>query len=371
MKILIIGALPSSIYNFRKDLIKALISNGAKVYTMTGTSTEEERNKIRSLGVKHTDYYINRVNINPLRELITLFSIYFKIKSLCPDIVLAYTIKPIIWTGIISLFFKRRWNLFCLVEGLGYAFQKGGVKRLIISFFAHILYRISVYSATKVIFLNVDNANYFIKKGITNSNKTEIIDGIGVDSEHYDLRPIPAEGFTFLCIARLLGDKGLREYYEAANRVKEKYPSVIFKLIGSLDNSPDAISKKELDSWTDSGLLVHQYIAEDVRLEIELCNVFVLPSYHEGMPRSVMEAMSMGRPILTTNVAGCKETVIDGRNGLLAEARNVDDLVDKMLWLIENKDSISDMGKTSRQIVMSRFEEGLINSKLLKILYSN
>jgi glycosyltransferase involved in cell wall biosynthesis len=166
----------------------------------------------------------------------------------------------------------------------------------------------------------------------------------------------------------LLGDKGIREFAQAAKIVKVKYPESEFELLGPDDPSPDGIPTDEIQRWIDSGLIRYHGSASDVRPYIESCGVFVLPSYHEGMPRTVLEAMSIGRPILTTNVPGCKETVINGENGFLVEKQNVTQLADKIIWFLENKNKWQSMSEKSVEIVTEKFDVHKVNNDLLKIM---
>ena len=219
-----------------------------------------------------------------------------------------------------------------------------------------------------MIFQNPDNLQVFVDNDIIEKKQAVRVHGSGVNLSHYKKSEPKAKSFTFLTIARLLGEKGLREYAAAAKIVKQKYPNVVFQLVGPEDPSPDGIPINEVNNWHESGFIEYLGVTEDVRPHLNSCNIFVLASYHEGMPRTVLEAMATGRPILTTNVAGCKETVIDGETGFLVEKQNVEQLAEKMLWFIENQERWKMMAEKSRELAIESFDVNKVNDELLKIM---
>jgi glycosyltransferase involved in cell wall biosynthesis len=207
----------------------------------------------------------------------------------------------------------------------------------------------------------------FIKAGcLADKSKAHIVNGSGVDLEHFKQVPLP-ELPVFLLIARLLKTKGIFEYVEAARRVKQSLPFATFKLAGPLDNGPDGISEEVLNSWIGTGI---EYVGElvDVRPEIAAASVYVLPSYREGTPRTVLEAMSMGRPIITTDAPGCRETTIDGVNGFLVESRNINALADAMLKMGSSANLRSQMGEASRGLAVTKYDVLVVASKSIEIL---
>ncbi len=229
------------------------------------------------------------------------------------------------------------------------------------------LYRLALKNAEKVIFQNPDNRQVFIEKGIVPEHKTCVVNGSGVDLSHFEVKPLTQEP-RFLLIARLLGDKGIREYIAAAEMVKKKYPNAYFQLVGPEDPSPDGISLSELERLNVNRSVDYVGGTKDVRPYIESCNIFVLPSYHEGLPRTVLEAMATARPILTTDVPGCRETVVNGYNGFLVEKANFVQLAEKMIWFIENQDEWQGMALASRTIVEDKFDVHKVNKALMNIM---
>ena len=363
-KILLIGTSPTSLINFRKELIKSLIVNGHQVIVMASKSTSTEVEEIKNLGVEYIDYSVERNSLNPLADLKTLLNFIKVFTSENPDIVLAYTIKPVVWGGLASRLFK--FNFYALITGLGFAFQGDSFKRKLLTKLVVFLYKAALKKSKAIIFQNIDNGNVFIEKGIIPKSKAYVVNGSGVDLEKYNVENLPRGNIIFLCISRLLGEKGLKEYAEAAKIVKNKFPDVEFNLIGPEDSSPDAILLNEVNTWSD--YINYKGSTDDVRPHIKDSHVYVLPSYHEGLPRSTLEAMSMGRPVLTTNAVGCKETVEEGVNGFKAPVKSSEALAKKMIWFIENSDQIGRMGIESRKMVEDKFDVHKVNKEMLKIM---
>lgn len=348
----VIGALPSSLVNFRGQLLLALSKRCSSVFALASGANEKESKAINNLSVKYSDYIVSRNGLNPATDIVTLIVLSLFFKKNKPDLVLAYTIKPIIWGGLAARFTNVK-SFYAMVTGLGYAFQKGGVAKNLLNVLVKFLYRSALKKSKGVIFQNRDNMQVFIDEGIVPKEKCFLVNGSGVDLSHYSLSPLPSTPH-FLLIARLLGDKGIREYVQAAQLVKQKYPEAVFELVGPEDPSPDGIKLDEVYQWTESGVIKYSGATTDVRPFIENCAIYVLPSYHEGMPRTVLEAMAMGRPILTTDVPGCRETVIDGENGWLVEKANAEQLAEKMIWFIENQDKWQAMGKSSHDMAKAK-----------------
>lgn len=366
MKVIVIGTLPSSLYNFRGQLLKYLKSLGNNVKALASGANPEDIKAVEQLGAKYIDYPVSRSGLNP-REDFKTFKVLQKIfKAQLPDVILTYTIKPIIW-GAFAARCLPNCRFYALVTGLGFAFQKGSWKKNLLMKLVVILYKTALKNADKVIFQNPDNKQVFIDLGIVPEHKTAVVNGSGVDVEHFEVKPLPLTP-KFLLIARLLGDKGIREYVKAANIIKQHYPQAVFQLVGPEDPSPDGISLEELTKLNQNNSVDYLGETSDVRPFIDDCSIFVLPSYHEGLPRTVLEAMATGRPILTTDVPGCRETVINGENGWLVEKANVEQLVDRMTWFIENPLEWQRMAEASRTMVENKFDVHKVNAELMDIM---
>lgn len=245
-KVVVIGALPGSLYHFRGELIRTMVAAGHCVTAMAAPANSDQVHAIESLGASFRSYPVVRNGLNPFIDVHTLWALCKAFRELRPDVVLAYTIKPVIWSGL-AIFFNKRPRLFALIEGLGYAFQGGNWHRCLVGLLATLLYRLSLMRAEKVIFLNSDNQKFFLQRNIVKNVKTALIDGIGLDLAWYSSQKLPEGNPAFLCIARLLGEKGLRELAHAARLVRHRYPDSVFRLLGQPDQSSDGIPLQEVE----------------------------------------------------------------------------------------------------------------------------
>jgi glycosyltransferase involved in cell wall biosynthesis len=366
-RFILVGAYPNSVSTFRGDLIRDVIDAGSQVTVMTAAAPPEVHAEIEATGALFEAYPIQRNGLNPQADLATLRHLRRRFQELKPDVILAYTIKPVIWGGIAA----RRCpdsRFFALITGLGYAFQRGSFKRNLLNAIVVRLYRFALRRAEGVIFQNSDNRDLFVEKGIVDAHKCHVVNGSGVNVSEFDIAPVFDGEPRFLLIARLLGEKGIREYAAAAETVKRQYPNATFDLVGPEDPSPDGIPSSEVDSWHQKGIINYRGATNDVRPFLKECHIYVLPSYHEGLPRTVLEAMAMGRPILTTDVTGCRETVKPGVNGWLVPKADADALAEKMIWFIQNREQWSMMGSESRKIAEDRFDVKKVNAEMLRIM---
>jgi glycosyltransferase involved in cell wall biosynthesis len=289
--------------------------------------------------------------------------LYGVIKKIKPDIVLAYTIKPVIYGSVIARLLGIK-QVYVMITGVGSALLGESLKRRVFQVFIKGLYRISMPSCKKVFFQNADDAALFQKLKLVSPTQVVLINGSGVDLSYYQHKALP-QAFCFLLIARIIREKGVFEFIEAARRLKLQYPEVSFKILGDFHSNPTALLREQFFGLVnDAGVeFLGEY--EDVRPFIELSSVFVLPSYREGVPRSALEAMAMGRPIITTDAPGCRETVFDGENGYLVPIKNVDVLVEKMEHLINHSGLLMLMGQKSRQMAEDKFNVHYVNQKII------
>jgi glycosyltransferase involved in cell wall biosynthesis len=365
---IIIGVEPLSLINFRGDLIKSIEGAGVDVLSVSSALTGPLKKEFVEKKIKHESASFKRNGLSPVQDLKTLTELFRLLRNKKPSFVLAYTVKPVIWGGIAASFTNTKF--YALITGLGFAFQGQGLKRKTLTKLVCFLYKLSLINATKVIFQNEDNRRLFVERNIVQFEKTEVISGSGVDVKRFQyVKPSDVVGgVCFLCIARLLGEKGLREYAKAAEIVKKTHPKTSFILVGPEDTSPDGISLLEVEEWTKNGAIEYNGSASDIRPFLEKAHVFVLPSYHEGLPRSTIEAMSVGRPIITTNAVGCKETVEQNVNGFKVPVANSVALAEKIIWFIEHPDQIEPMGLASRKIAEEKFDVHKVNARMLEIM---
>lgn len=370
--ILIISSELFSLINFRGSLIEHLINSGHKVTALAPKEKNNDKNiiqKLRSMGVVLKFYFLSRTSLNPFKDYLSYKSIRLVISQSNPDIVIAYTAKPVIYAGIAMKCFPKI-NFFPIITGLGYGFTDGdGIKRKVIQQVMILLYRRGLKNSLGIIFQNSDDKKLFYELKIISSIQSSfVVNGSGVDLDLYPFSPVPNEPI-FLMLSRILVDKGVREYVEAARIVKAQFPKAIFQLAGRLDSNPSSINSKELKSWINEGWIKYLGELSSVQKIIASCKVYVLPSYREGLPRSVLEAMATGRPILTTNTPGCRETVIHGRNGLLVPPKNSKSLADAMVQILKTKDDkIQKMGKESFILAKDKYAVEKINKNILNIL---
>ena len=374
MKIVLIGTVASSFLGFRKDLITELLSRQHQVYAFTSEYNEEELKKIEQLGVIPVTYQLNRGGLNPLADIKATYLLSKKIKAIAPDLVFSYFSKPVIFATLAAKMAKVP-NIIGMLEGLGYSFteQPEGLskKTQLIQQIQIALYKISLPLLDTLIFLNHDDPKDLLDTHSITVKKVEVLGGIGLNLECYPYQPISniESPINFLFIGRLLKEKGIHDFVFAAKKVKEKYPDSSFTVLGAIDSANlGALQQSELDDLIALGIVNHPGHVSDVQDWIVNSHVFVLPSYREGVPRSTQEAMAIGRAVITTDVPGCRETVIDGVNGFLVEKWNPQALAEKMIYFIEHPEQIKNMGYESYQIAQEKFDADKVNQRLLKLM---
>jgi len=372
MKIIIIGTTASSFTNFRASLIRKLVFNKHEVFAFAIDYSNDSRSKLIEWGVTPIDYKLSRSGLNPIVDLKMMFQLKTKFEYIKPDIVFSYFVKPIIY-GTLAARLAKIPTRIVMFEGLGFAFtnqpQGMAIKTKLIQKIQLFLYRIVLPTATNLVFLNTDDRDELLIKHKINFNEVSVLGGIGLNLDEYSYFKPQSKVIRFLFIGRLLKEKGIFDFLEAAKMVKIEYPNAEFIILGEIDStSPNTLSKETLSDYIKSGLVIYPGYVENVLSWINYCSVFVLPSYREGFPRSSQEAMAVGRPILTTDVPGCRETAVDLKNGFLVPAFDVEKLAEKMIWFIQNPDKIESMGLASRCIAEEKFDEDKFNTKILKIM---
>jgi glycosyltransferase involved in cell wall biosynthesis len=369
--ILIISSHAPSLFNFRLPLIKELLHKGNKV-TVASTKykfTDNLKDKLKDLGIDFKIFALSRSGLNLYQDYKSYREISGLLQSCKPDIVIAYTAKPVIYTGIILKNFPKI-KYYPMITGLGYSFtEDNSLKRKILKFLMIRLYVMGLKNATRVIFQNKDDKNLFHKlKIIKKNNLSQIVNGSGVDLNLYPFSDLPTKPI-FLMISRLLIDKGIREYFEAAQIVRSEFPNSVFQLAGYLDENPSSITSKELYRLIKKGDVQYFGEIDSVQTILKACRYYVLPSYREGTPRSTLEALSTGRPIITTDVPGCRETVIHQKNGLLVPPKNSKALAKAMINLLrQNDETIRAMGKESHLIAKHKYQIEKVNKSILSII---
>ena len=369
-RIIIVTNSSSNLLSFRGQLIKKLIDKNFQVLVIIPKkdfSTDFE-NKVLALGAKTSTIPLDRAGMNPFKDILTYLSLRSTFKNFKPDIVLSYTSKPIIYSGL-AIGKNSKIKFFPTLTGLGYGFtEELEFKRKFINYILKNLYKISLKHSSSVIFQNPDDELLFRNLNIIKDRKTSIVNGSGVDLEFYSPTSLPSKPI-FLMLSRLVADKGVIEYCEAAKEVRAKFPDVVFQLAGSFDPNPSGLKFNQIKPYIDQGNIQFLGYIEDVREALNKCKYYVLPSYREGTPRSILEAMSIGRPIITTNTTGCKETVLEGVNGLLVPVKDKKSLAVAMQKMLElDEENISQMANESIKLVTEKYDVRKVNLNIYQII---
>jgi len=361
------GGLAKSLVNFRGHLLKRLCAQGNEVIACAGDDDQAVRSQLAAWGIRFCHLPLSRTGRNPLEELRVVRDLARLMKQLRPDVFLGYTVKPVIYGGWAASMagVPRR---LALITGLGSAFMprdwKGRtLRRVVVE-----LYRSALGRYDRVIFQNPDDCDEFRSRKLVRPGQVARVHGTGIDLREFPVAPLPDDQPRFLMIARLLREKGVAEYAEAVRLVKQKFPMASCQLLGPTYDSPCAISIEQVRDWERTTGLEYLGETDDVRPAIADCNVYVLPSYREGVPRSTQEAMAMGRAVITTDVPGCRETVIPGRNGILVPAQTSGELAEAMLQLAADASLRTRMGSESRRLAEERFDVHRINDVLVDLI---
>lgn len=369
MRIAIIGNQGFSMLNFRGALIEELASRGHVVYALVPKLDHKTSVAIHRFGAEPVEIQLDRTGTNPIADFATVLYLRRVFAELKPDIVLGYAAKPSIY-GTLAAWLARVPSRFAMIEGLGYIFigqageglAKKALRKLVVE-----LFRVALRRADKVFFLNPDDISDFTALGIVEPHQPINIGGIGVDLNIWKPAAPVLNPITFIFIGRLLRDKGVLDFVRAARQVKYAHPATRFLLVGGIDENPESISRTDVESWVSEGLVewpghvpVQNWLAQS--------SVFVLPSYREGVPRSTQEAMAMCRPVITTDVPGCRETVIHGENGFLVPPRDPQALAAAMQKFIDSPHRIVEMGTRSRELAEQKYDVRKVNSVMIEAM---
>lgn len=353
-----------AIYTYRRGLLRALTKAGAQVTVIAPRDRTFE--PLAAMGCRCVELPVASKGTNPLDDLRTLLTLYRHYRALKPDVVFHYTIKPNIY-GSIAAWLARTPSV-AVTTGLGYVFiQKSRAAQV-----AKRLYRFAFRFPREVWFLNRDDEGAF-KDGnlLAHPERARLLHGEGVDLADFPFTPLPERAeFAFVLIGRLLWDKGVGEYVEAARTLRARYPLARFKLLGPVGvDNPSAISREEVAAWEREGVIEYLGETADVRPFIADADCVVLPSYREGVPRTLMEASAMGRPIVATNVPGCREVVADGVNGLLCEARDGASLAASLARILDlDAPARAAMAGRGRKKIEKEFDERVVVQRYRELI---
>jgi len=367
MKVIIVNNTTWNVKNFRKGLVLSLVDRGHKVIVVT--PKDKYVGEVLDFGCEHFNINLDNKGVNPVNDLYLLFQylrIFYRER---PNVILAYTAKPNIYGSIAASFYSI--PIVNNISGLGTAFIRGELLGKIVS----LLYKFSLRKSECVFFQNNDDKDLFLKKNLVTKNQVDILPGSGVNLEYYQPSNLNIvnrnqDEFVFLLIARLIWDKGIQEYVDAARLIKKSNLKVRFQILGFLDvDNQTAVLKSDIDIWVQEDVIEYLGSADDVRDYIHKSDCIVLPSYREGTPKTLLEAAAMGKPIITTNVEGCREVVDDGINGYLCNVRDADDLAKKMKIILsmDYKDVVK-MGLEGRKKMEIKFDEKIVIDKYMSIV---
>ena len=376
MKVLIALNSAWNLLNFRVGLIKALLANGHTV--VLAAPKDEYVPALQALGVRFVHLPMKTHGTNPLIDMLLLWRFVRVLRAEQPDILLCYTAKPNVFGSLAA--HTLGIPVVNNIAGLGSVFIQGGWLALVLK----TLYRFALKNSKRVFFQNPDDYRQFIEIGLVREEQCALLPGSGVDLDRFKPVPLPIQQseskvncqntnerhFVFVLVARLLKDKGLREFADAARLLKSRYPGAEFAILGFSDpQNPNAVAKEQLLSWQVNGSVTYWGSSDDVREPLARADCVVLPSYREGTPRTLLEAAAMGRPLVATDVPGCREVVQLGVNGLLCRPRDSQDLADKMQAILQmSNEKLAQMGMASRRWVEERFDEKRVIEAYLQVI---
>lgn len=364
-----LGPDAGSLIRFRSTLMRAMVEGGHDVLALAPDHDEEFAAKFAEWGIDFGTIPMSRTGLNPVRDMRTTVAVVGALRDWSADTVLASSAKPVVY-GLLGARIAGVRRRAAMIPGAGSALRGGGrASSRVVSLALRLLYRMSLRQAQIVYFQNADDEALFRSLGLVGKRQQLVrINGSGVDLDRFPATPLPQPPITFVMVARLLRDKGVVEYVEAARVARATAPGLRFRLVGPLDDNPTAITAAELAAWEEEGAIEYLGATRDVRPYFAEAHVCVLPSYHEGTPRAVLEAMSMGRAVLTTDVPGCRETVRPGSNGYLVPAQDPAALAEAMLSMARDEERLQAMGQASRALAEERFDVHDVNRVILGAL---
>jgi len=373
MKIFIVGTVSSSIFGFRKHFLQELVSRGHEVFIYTTDLTPDlEARARREIGVFARRYEMKRTGVNPFDDIKAFIFLVREMRALGPDMVFCYFAKPVIWGALAALFAGVR-KRYGMLEGLGYYFTDYpggmGVKKKIIKLVQVFLFHISIPFLNRLIVLNEDDKKDIQNKYRIKCKDVSVLGGIGVDLNEYPFSHPVNSPVHFIFIGRLLVEKGINEFLDAAEHISQIGGNVRFSVFGEVDPcNPGSVNLDRLKVLQEKGVINYPGAVNDIPKRLAQSSVFVLPSYREGMPRSTQEAMSSGRAIITTDVPGCRDSIDNEVNGFIIPPRDSSSLIKVMREFVSNPCLVTKMGKESRRLAEEKYDKDIVNRKLFSLI---
>lgn len=367
-KVLLLANAAFTISNFRIELIEGLKKKGFDVYIICPKGESKSDEALKRVGASVIPIKVNRNGMNPLSDLLYFFNLFKLLCDLKPDFILNYTIKPLLYGSLSSLFLKYNVKVMSNITGVGYvfsgmSFKQKAIRAVILPFLRFALKRNDV-----VFFQNEDDYQLYNRYNLLSDNNTiEVLNGSGVNLRKFKPRVDSYSKVTFIFVGRFMKDKGVFNFIETARLLKRKYDSSIsFMMFGKIDSNPESLSQTVIDGLINDNIFDRICATDDIYEVLKKNSVLVLPSYREGTPKSVLEGLACGLPIITTNAPGCRETVIEGFNGFLIPVNDTEQLILKCEQLIKDVDLREHLGSNSRILAERKFDVNLVNKSILK-----
>lgn len=364
MKIAIIYNTSDYLLRFRTELIEMVQTAGHEVIAVT--PRDEATPRLGLINVRWCHWKLEGQSLNPFKDLVSIFSLHRILSSEKPDVVLNFTIKPVLYGSLVAHWVGCQ-KIISMITGMGSIFLPGGMRKRVLLGVVHMIYRIAMKPNHRVIFQNDDDMGYFLAYNLVKKDQALRINGSGVNLQVFAPKPGEVKRGSFLLISRMIKEKGIYDFVEAARALKLRFPFSSFVLIGPIDNNPGAITREEISDWEQEGIISYLGIQADIRSFLATCEVYVLPTYYlEGIPRSILEALSMGKPVVTTDWRGCRDTVSNGINGFLVPPHDVVKLTEAMARFLEDQSLSAGFGVASRRLAEQRFNVMDINSVVIQ-----
>jgi glycosyltransferase involved in cell wall biosynthesis len=363
----------SSIFGFRKLLLQSLVKAGHEVHILTTDLTPDIQQRAwDELNVRAEKYALARTGMNPVTDLKNAWVLYRRLKELKPDGVFCYFAKPVIW-GALAARLAGIEHRYGMLEGLGYYFTDdpngNNRKKTLVRAAQIALFRFSLPLLKGLVVLNPDDKKDLVEKYRIRQKNVMVLGGIGLDLNEYAYSEPDVSKLRFIFVGRLLAEKGINEYLKAAEIIRQRHPRAEFVILGAPDpGNPGSVNESYLNNLVNQGVVIYPGSVPNVAEWLADSSVFVLPSYREGVPRSTQEAMAIGRPIITSDVPGCRETIRDGENGFKVPPHNPQALAEAMERFIVQPELISNMGRRSRELAERDFDADKVNQRLFEFL---
>lgn len=366
MRIAVLSSHTPSLFWFRLDMMREFLRRGCQVYALGNEPAGKWEARFSENGIEYRQIPVTRNGMNPLKDQKTLSAIQAELERIRPDKLFVYQAKTVIY-GTVAANRLGITEVYPLIAGMGSVFISASLTAKVIRKVMVTMYRRAMKRCPAVFFQNQDDERVFRDCRILKDQKVVLLHGSGVNTERFAVQPLP-EKPAFLCVSRLIRDKGVYEYLCACRKLKQAHPEIECLLVGPYDSNFSTLRPEELQPFLDDGSVTWFGEQEDVRPYLSRCSVFVLPSYREGTPKVNLEAMASGRPVITTDAPGCRETVRDGENGFLVPVRDVDAIYEKMEWFLAHPEELAAMGRKGRKLAEELFDVKKVNAEICRTM---